>query len=383
MNDGGLVSRGARPGVAPVEAPRALEPVGRYQLIELLGVGGMAEVFKARCSGPGGFERTVVVKRILRANCEDPEFLSMFVAEAKILGMVHHPNVVQVYDFGEADGTLFLVLEYVDGPSMLRLIHALRAMERHIPPAIAAHFAYEVCRALDYVHTLKGSDGEPLNVIHRDVTPSNIVLTSSGALKLLDFGVAKFRASEARSQHGTVKGKPAYLAPEMLESENIDGRSDLFSLGVVLHELLTQAALFGSDNDLVTLRKVMQMPIPKPSELRPDVPPELDAVVMKALERDPARRYQKASDMAHDLNEFVLSSRLHMGEVERLVGDVLAQMAQPRPPVAVTSVLAWGDAPTALNPVDEGAGTKRDIGLRFRMSRLGQLFFKHRERSRR
>ena len=169
------------PLFAPVTPPPATacdgQRLGRYVLTELLGVGGMAEVFKARCSGPAGFERAVVVKRILPANCEDPEFVRMFVSEARILGMLHHPNILEVYDFGRANGTLFLVLEYIDGPSLLRLIHALRAMGRLIPPAIAARFAHEICRALDHVHNLRDADGRPLHVVHRDVTPSNVVIT--------------------------------------------------------------------------------------------------------------------------------------------------------------------------------------------------------------
>lgn len=209
--------------------------VGRYQLTEPLGIGGMAEVYKATSTGPGGFERTVVIKRILPASSADPTFVRMFVAEAKILGMLNHPNVVQAYDFGEADGTLFLVLEYADGPSLFRAMQALRSVNRLMPIVIAAHFAHEICRALDYVHSLQGSDGEPMRVVHRDVTPSNIVLTSAGALKLLDFGVARYSATAAFSEHGAIRGKAAYLAPEALRGDPIDGRVDIFALGVVLH----------------------------------------------------------------------------------------------------------------------------------------------------
>lgn len=380
MSDDSLAPRAAdargrsgQPGQAA--EPAVLAQVGRYELIELLGVGGMAEVFRARCSGPGGFERTVVVKRILPANCEDPEFVRMFVAEAKILGMLHHPNVVQAYDFGEADGTLFLVLEYVDGPSVARVLRAVRAMRTMMPVAVAAHFAHEVCRALDYVHTLPGSDGEPLHVIHRDVTPSNIVLTSSGGLKLLDFGVAKYGASETRTQHGTVKGKPAYLAPEAVEGKAIDGRVDLFSLGVVLYEMLTATDLFGAENELITLHRVLEMPIQPPSAVRPDVPPELDAIVMKALQRDPEQRYASAAEMARALDEFVIASRLHMDQVVAFVRDVQAELARAKPTVAEMLAAASGSAPTELDAVPEGGATKRDIALRFRMSRLGRLLF--------
>lgn len=304
--------------------------LGRYKLIQLLGVGGMAEVFKARCASPGGFERTVVVKRILPVHGRDPEFVRMFVAEAQLLGLLHHPNVVQAYDLGEFEGTLFLVLEYVDGPSLARVMSTLRSTGKLMPIVAAAHFAYEVCRALDHVHTLKGSDGEALNVIHRDVTPSNILLTQSGGIKLLDFGVAKYRASQALSVEGTVKGKPAYLAPEALEAKSIDNRVDIFALGVVLHEILTLRSLFESDSQVLTFRKILELPIPSPSSFRPEVPPELDAIVMKALERDPDRRYQTAGEMAGDLNKFVGSQKMRMDEVCAFVREVRTRPAPAR-----------------------------------------------------
>lgn len=302
--------------------------VGRYQLVEPLGVGGMAEVYKATSTGPGGFERTVVIKRILPASSADPTFVRMFVAEAKILGMLNHPNVVQAYDFGEADGTLFLVLEYADGPSLYRAMQALRFIGRKMPVVIAAHFAHEVCRALDYVHRLNGSDGEPLGVVHRDVTPSNIILTSAGALKLLDFGVARYSASH--SEHGAIRGKAAYLAPEALKGGPIDGRADIFALGVVLYEMLTLTDLFGCESNLGTLHKVMEMDIRPPSLLRPEIPRELDAIVMKALERDPERRYACAADMARDLNEFVVTARLRTEQLVDFVAEVQAELARQR-----------------------------------------------------
>jgi serine/threonine-protein kinase len=304
-----------------------VERIGRYALVEQLGVGGMAEVFKARTTGPSGFERTVVIKRIHPDFCDDPEFVSMFVAEARILGLLHHANVVQVYDFGEADGRLFLVLELVDGPSLAKVISGLVAAKRQIPPAIAAHFAHEVCRALEYVHTLRDADGAPLGVVHRDVTPSNILLTSTGGLKLLDFGVAKYGTSKVRSQHKTMKGKAAYLAPETIEGKPIDGRVDVFALGIVLHELLTLTSLFAHHDSLVTLHKALTKPIEPPSLSHPDVPPELDAVVLKALSRDLGRRYTSAGEMAHDLNEIVLSSRLRTDQIMGFMREVMAHGA--------------------------------------------------------
>lgn len=358
------------PSVVSIPALGALGQLGRYRLGQSLGVGGMAEVFKASYSGPGGFERTVVVKRILSAYSEDPDFLRMFTAEAKILGMLHHPNVVQAYDFGESDGTLFLVLEYVDGPSVGKLLRALRNARRQMPLTIAAHIAREVCRALDYVHNLHGADGEPLNVIHRDVTPSNIVFTLSGSLKLLDFGIAKYGSSEVQTRHHTVKGKPAYLAPEIIEGLPFDARADLFSLGIVLHEMLTLVPLFAADNDLATLRKVLATEIAPPSQARAEIPPALDAIVMKALARDPEQRYGSAAEMARDLDEFVVASHLRNDDVVGFLRE-----AQPllTPPGGAGLLGAGVDPILPTEP--EADPTKRDLVLRLRMSPLGRLLF--------
>jgi len=355
--------------------------VGRYQLTEPLGVGGMAEVYKATSTGPGGFERTVVIKRILPASSADPTFVRMFVAEAKILGMLNHPNVVQAYDFGEADGTLFLVLEYADGPSLFRAMQALRLMGRLMPVVIAAHFAHEICRALDYVHRLQGIDGEPMRVVHRDVTPSNVVLTSAGALKLLDFGVARYSATAAFSEHGAIRGKAAYLAPEALRGDPIDGRVDIFALGVVLHEMLTLKDLFASESNLGTLHKVLEMEIPRPSLARPEVPAELDRIVMKALERDPARRYACAADMARDLSEFVVSARLRTDQIVEFVREVQIELARQQ---RALPALVGGEARRLSAPSqwDEHA-TIPAADRRPRLSRLRHFFSRWRRRGRR
>ncbi len=309
-----------------------MERLGRYELVEQLGVGGMAEIFKARCTGPGGFQRTVVVKRILPANTADPAFVRMFVSEAKILGMLHHPNVIQAYDFGESGGTLFLVLEYVDGPSLADTLSVLKEAGRPIPITVACQIAHDVCRALEHVHNLLDADGAPLNVVHRDVTPSNILLTATGSAKLLDFGVAKYRASQARSQVGTIKGKPAYLAPETLDRREIDHRADIFSLGIVLHELLTGEPLFEGENHQITFYRVLNMEIPPPSRVRPEVPPELDAIVLKALERDRDRRYQTAQEMARDLDALLAAQGSRAEEAIAFVQELAGLLAARQPP---------------------------------------------------
>jgi serine/threonine-protein kinase len=286
--------------------------------------------------------------------------------------MLHHPNVVQAYDVGEIDGTLFLVLEYVDGPSLGRLLRALRNAQRPLPLAVAAYFARELCRALDYVHGLRDSDGAPLNVIHRDVSPSNVVLTSTGSLKLLDFGIAKYDSSEVQTRHRAIKGKPAYMAPEAIEGRTVDARVDVFSAGVVLHEMLTLAPLFGAESELAVLHKVMSMPIAPPSTARPDVPPALDAIAVKALQRDPDSRYATAAQMARDLDEFVVGAHLHVDDVIHFIREVEPLVNQVRPSLA--SLHAASMATLATEPAADD--TKRDIMARFRNGRLGRLLLR-------
>jgi serine/threonine protein kinase len=341
--------------------------LGRYQLLAPLGVGGMAEVFKARMVGPGGFTRDVVIKRILPAHGNDPEFVRMFADEAKILGLLHHPNVVQVHEFGEDDGMLFLAMEYVEGPSLSRVLRTMRATGRKLSPPVVAYIAREICRALDYVHNLVDGTGARLNAIHRDVTPSNILLTPMGGVKLLDFGVATFRDAGQITKTGTVKGKPAYLAPEQLEGAPIDGRVDLFALGIVMHEMLTLQHLFAGDSDLGTVKKIMEMKIPRPGSKREDLPPELEGIVMRALERDPAARFASAAEMARALDDFVIASGLHVHEVVAFVNET-SEASIPKPPAAVPSRRRPGRAGTM-----EEAPTRKDLGLMLKLRNTGRV----------
>jgi serine/threonine protein kinase len=338
--------------------PGGLGRLGRYELLEPLGAGGMAEVFRARSVGPGGFERQVVIKRILPHSAGDPELVAMFVDEAKILGLLHHPNVVQVYDFGEAEGTLFLALEYVDGPSLSRVMRDARSAQTRLPPAFVAHVAHEVCRALDYVHNLRDADGEPLDVVHRDVTPSNVMLTATAGVKLLDFGVAKYASSGQATRHGSVKGKPAYLAPEQIapeqiEGKGIDGRVDLFALGVVMYEMLMLDHLFLADGDLATMRNVLERPIRSPASQRPDVPADLDAIVMKALARNRDVRFASAAEMARALQELLVSRRFHVEDAAALLAELGGQ--------------GRGVAAAPRAPIARGRHTRKDIALPLRI----------------
>jgi serine/threonine protein kinase len=341
--------------------------LGRYELLHPLGIGGMAEVFKARAIGPGGFARDVVIKRILPAHGEDPEFIRMFVDEAKLLGLLHHPNIVEVYDFGEDDGVLYLALEYVEGPSLSRILRTLRGANRKAPPAIVAYVAREVCRALDHVHRLRDRDGRPLDAIHRDVTPSNVIITAAGGVKLLDFGVSTFKDAVQITKAGTVKGKPAYLAPEQLEGKPIDGRVDLFALGIVMHEMLSLEHLFAGDSDLGTVKKIMEMQIPSPASTREDVPAALADIVMRALERDRDRRFASAAEMARALDDFIVSAGLHIDDVAafvREIGRCVVQGPVPAPAAAVRHARPLGSAAARRN--DRPARSHRSLITRLR-----------------
>src|SRR5262245_10883452 len=271
-----------RPPEEGAAARPKVERFGRYYLLERIGRGGMAEVFRAVTQGVEGFRRMFVVKRILSEKAKSPEFIRMFGDEARISALLHHPNIVQVYDFGQVEVSYFLAMEYLAGKDLASVMRVLRASKLAVPSGLAAFIAQQVALALGYAHTLRGSNGQPLGIVHRDVTPSNIMLLHAGGVKVLDFGIAKATAAaESFRTSGKVKGKFSYLAPEQARSEEVDARADLFTLGVTLWEMLTGRRLFADANELETLRNVLQKPVPAPSTLRPGIPPELDRVVLK------------------------------------------------------------------------------------------------------
>jgi len=284
-------------------APHRPTAFGKYVLVERLGRGGMAEVWKAKMQGPAGFSRTLVVKRILPHLVEDETFVQMFVAEARLSARLNHTNIVQVYELGDVNGEYFLAMEYVRGRDLVSVMRA-QILRGAPDPGLAAYVMREVCRALAYAHSLVGDDGQVLRLIHRDVSPSNVMISFDGAVKLLDFGIAKALADSGdnRTQTGTLKGKFGYMAPEQVEGRAIDHRADLFSAGVVLHEALTGRRLFKGSTDMQTIAMVREAAIEAPSSLNPAVIPELDRVVLKALAKDANDRYANCDDMAMDLD---------------------------------------------------------------------------------
>jgi serine/threonine protein kinase len=300
------------------------ERFGRYVLLDRIGAGGMADAFRAIMPGVEGFQGTFVVKRILSARAKSPYFVEMFIQEARINAILHHPNIVQVFDFGNVDGTYFLAMEYVRGRDVSALLRRLREGERPCPVGVATFIAHEVAQALAYAHALAGADGRPLGIIHRDVSPANIMCQRAGGVKLLDFGIAKALGEPEveKTGQGLFKGKLSYVAPERIKDQPLDGRSDLFSLGVVLWELLAGRKLFRGKSDFQTLKNVTEMEVPAPSSLRPDVPPELDRIVARVLARDPADRTPTGQALAEELDGVLAALRYQT----RALPDLLQEL---------------------------------------------------------
>jgi serine/threonine protein kinase len=311
-----------------LRVPPAFSPhrFGQYTLTARLGRGGMADVYRARREGAAGFERTVVVKKILSSHNEDPQFVDMFINEAKIASRLTHPNIVQVYELGEQDGEFFIVMEYVKGKDLLRLLRMLAQANPDapaVPPWVAAYVARETARGLGHAHDHTDEGGAPKPIVHRDVSPQNIMLSYDGQVKLVDFGIAKaLDTMKEETRTGALKGKFAYMAPEQVGGQSPGPQSDVFSAGVVLHEMLTGRRLFKGTSDFETLQKVQTLPVPPPSTVNPAVSPELDAIVLQALERDRALRYTRAAQMARDLDVFLQAHRFAVEDMAEYMKEI-------------------------------------------------------------
>jgi serine/threonine-protein kinase len=288
-----------------------LETFGRYELLRKLATGGMGQVFLARQKGPVGFQKLLVVKRLLPHLSEDQEFIQMFLDEARIAGLLNHPNIAQIYDLGDVDGVLYIAMEYIQGDSISQVnARANHYRKGGVPLGLKCRIIADAAAGLDHAHQARTPSGRKLGLIHRDVSPQNVLVGFNGNVKLIDFGVAKAAGKLSQTIVGTIKGKHAYMSPEQARGEELDARSDVYGLGIVFYELLTSQRLFKRDSDMSTLKAVVGAKVPPPSEVVPGVPKSLDAVVMKALARKREERFQSAGELQLAIEDFLLAERL-------------------------------------------------------------------------
>jgi serine/threonine protein kinase len=295
--------------------------LGPYELLRRIATGGMAEVYLARRGGPHGFQKLVAVKRILPQYARDPDFVAMFIDEARVCARLGHPNIVQVFDFGEQDGELYMAMEYVDGTTGARLIRAAAALSEDIPLDVCLHTALSVLRALDYAHGARDDAGKPLALVHRDVSPGNVLIDRSGAVKLTDFGIARAAEIERRTDAGQLKGKLGYMSPEQVIGRDLDARSDLFTVGIVLAEMLILKPLFSGGKELDVLLRIRDADVSVIDRAGARVPDDVRAVLFRALARDPGLRWPNAAAFAEAIEEIVRRRRLQVGP-SRLAGFI-------------------------------------------------------------
>ncbi len=288
----------------------SLETFGRYQLLKKLAAGGMAQIYLARQQGPEGFEKLLVVKRILPHLAENEDFVTMFLDEARIAARLNHPNVVQIFDLGAQDDSYFIAMEFIHGEDLRRVWKHAEREGNPIPLPLMLRTIIDAAAGLDYAHKKTDQSNRPLNIVHRDISPQNILVSFDGAVKVVDFGIAKAADQSTVTQSGVLKGKYSYMSPEQAAGQELDARSDLFALGVVLYELLTNTRLFKRQNDIQTLNAVTACVVEPPSKINAAIPPELDAIVMKALAKDRNARFADARQFGAALERWLLEKQL-------------------------------------------------------------------------
>jgi len=314
-------------------------PFGKYYLLDRINVGGMAEVFRAKAFGVEGFERLVAVKRILPSIAEDTDFITMFIDEAKIAVQLNHANIAQIFDLGKVGDAYFIALEYVHGKDVRTVFDLARKENETLPLGMACYVMMKVLEGLDYAHNKRDANARDLELVHRDISPQNLLISYDGDVKLIDFGIAKAAGKAGKTQAGILKGKFGYLSPEQVAGAEIDRRSDVFGAGIVLYELLTLERLFVGDSDFSTIEKVRSVAIPAPTTYNKKIPPELERIVLKALSRDVSQRFQTAMELHDALQSFLYSS----GEAFAR-RDLSAWMRKHFPDDVTGAHVAWSDA---------------------------------------
>ncbi|MEO8798213.1 MAG: serine/threonine-protein kinase, partial [Polyangiaceae bacterium] len=280
--------------------------LGRYRVVDEIGIGGMASVHLGRMDGPGGFQKWVAIKRIHPHLIEDDSFVQMFLDEARVAARISHPNVATVFELGKHDDSYWIAMEYLHGEPLRELMRRTEELGQVMPPEIACRVIADAAEGLHAAHELTGKNGERLNLVHRDVTPHNLFVSYDGTTKVVDFGIAKFSSRMSSTRAGTLKGKLAYMSPEQVHGEQIDRRTDIFALGVVLWELTTGQRLFRMESDLDTLAKVQECNVPRPSTLVRGYPIDLEKIVMRALAKNRGERFKTAREFSRALQSLLM-----------------------------------------------------------------------------
>ncbi|HVR69667.1 MAG TPA: protein kinase, partial [Vicinamibacteria bacterium] len=370
---------------APASAPAPGPPggtYGPYRLLERVAVGGMAEVFRAKRSGVEGFEKVVAVKRILSHLSDNKEFVDMFVDEAKMVAGLTHPNIVQIFDLGKIERSYYIAMEYVHGRDLRTILRRAKERGVSVPLELSAFVASRVCAALEYAHRKRDEAGHPMLLVHRDVSPQNILLSFEGDVKLTDFGIAKAASKATITDKGALRGKLLYMSPEQAWGKPMDRRSDIFSLGIVFYEMLTGQKPFLGSSERSILETVRECRVAPPTSVDPAIPEKMERVAMKALERDPEVRYQDAGEMHRDLERV-----LHDGGsttprdvtllLERLFdepergGPVSADWSADRPSSVHGEPGPPDEAPAAERARRDPAGTRDPMSIQKLLKRFG------------
>jgi serine/threonine-protein kinase len=305
----------------------------RYRVIEKIAAGGMAEVFRAESAGIEGFKKKVAIKRVLPHLSQKRKFMSMFLDEARLSAQLSHSNVVQVFDIGIGDDAYFIVMEYVDGSDLKAIIETLRRRNQPFPLEAAVYVATKICEGLAYAHDLSDGRGNPFGIVHRDMSPPNVLITRYGEVKITDFGLAKANNQLEKSEPGIIKGKFSYLAPEAAMGHDVDTRVDIFAVGIILWEMLAGRKLFLGESDYETVKLVQQANIPSLCAINHKVPPGLERIILKSLARDLNQRYGHALELAEDLNGFLYHHGQPVGpwDIARLVKEALNERQRQKP----------------------------------------------------
>ncbi len=341
----------------PSPEPIAPDQFGPYEVYERLGLGGMATVCRAKKRGEAGFERSVALKRMLSHLSEDQSFVESFIREAKVSSILVHPNIAQVYDFGRINGVYYIAMELVPGFDLRKLLRYANRANESIPLAVVLSILGEMCDALEYAHTCLDEQGIPLRIIHRDISPSNIIVANTGHVKVIDFGIAKANSRQLHTESGQVKGKLGYMSPEAALGMQLGPVSDVFSMGVVAWELMTASPLFSARSDFETMRKIREAEVAAPSAHNPACPPDLDRLILSALERNSERRLASAAQFRRGLDAVAARVGIQMGS--RAVAEWIRQFIQPEDYSRYSGRSVPQEAPTSVLRPSQKAALQR------------------------